>query len=144
MINTILTILFSGFFVFNQVFFFDSFTFKTGVILFPIYYYFFKNDMYAQRIYTISIFVWLELIGNSYTAIGVLIYLLIKDGLATLKKNFNIEFVDYIEILGIQLLYYLLTSNFPSFDYIASFSIFILLILVRFIRRNGYFRFNKN
>jgi hypothetical protein len=144
MINTILTVLFSGFFVFNQVFFFDSFNFKIGLILFPIYYYFFKNEFSAQRIYTISMFVWLELFGNSYTVVGVLIYLLIKNGLLTLKRNFNIEFVEYIEILGVQLLYYFLISSFQSFDYVFSLSTFILLTLVRIIRRNGYFRFNKN
>ena len=144
MINTILTILFSGFFVFNQVFFFDSFDFKIGLILFPIYYYFFKNEFNSQKVYTISMFVWLELFGNSYTVVGVLIYLLIKDGLATLKRNFNIEFIEYIEILGVQLVYYFLISDFQSFDYAVSLSIFILLILVRIIRRNGYFRFNKN
>ena len=144
MINTILTILFSGFFVFNQVFFFDSFDFKIGLILFPIYYYFFKNEFNSQKVYTISMFVWLELFGNSYTVVGVLIYLLIKDGLATLKRNFNIEFIEYIEILGVQLVYYFLISDFQSFDYAVSLSIFILLILVRIIKRNGYFRFNKN
>ena len=144
MINTLLTVLFSGFFVFNQVFFFDSFNFKIGLILFPIYYYFFKNEFSAQRIYTISMFVWLELFGNSYTVVGVLIYLLLKDGLLTLKRNFNIEFVEYIEILGVQLLYYFLISGFQSFDYAFSLATFILLILVRIIRRNGYFRFNKN
>jgi hypothetical protein len=89
-------------------------------------------------------FVWLELFGNSYTVVGVLIYLLIKNGLLTLKRNFNIEFVEYIEILGVQLLYYFLISSFQSFDYVFSLSTFILLTLVRIIRRNGYFRFNKN
>ena len=144
MINILINILYSGFFVFNQVFFFDNFDFKIGLILFPIYYYFFKNDFSSQKFYTISLFVWLEIFSNSYTIIGILIYFLIKDGLDILKKNFNVEYVEYLEILVVQLMYYTLTSNLPSPDYFFSLSVFILLILVRYIRRNGYFRFNKN
>jgi hypothetical protein len=144
MINNILIVIISGFFVFNQVFFFDSFAFKIGLILFPIYYFFFKNNFFAQNLYIISMFICLELLSDSLTIVGVLLYFLIKDLLSSLKKNFSVEYVEYIEIAAVQVLYYFLTSNFPGFDYLLNLSVFILLIIVRFLRRNGYFRFNKN
>jgi hypothetical protein len=144
MINTIVILLISCFFVFNQVFFFDSFTFKIGLILFPIYYFFFKNNFFAKNLYIISMFIYLELLSDSLTIVGVLLYFLIKDVLSSLKRNFSVEYVEYIEIASVQVLYYFLTSNFPGFEYLLNLSVFILLILVRFFRRNGYLRFNKN
>jgi len=140
--NKILTIIISFIFVFNQVFLFDSFETKFGLIFVPMLYYFFKNNFESVKIYTLSLFLLSGLLQNVSSLLAVTIFFIGIDLLIALGKNINFLTLEYYLVGLFIITYYLFYSSILSFSFLFTISSYLVLILIRFIRRNGYFRFN--
>lgn len=140
--NRVLVVIVSFIFVFNQVFLFDSFESKVGLIFIPMFYYFFRNNFEFVKIYTFSAYVFVGILQNISLLIPVLSMFLAIDLLANLGKNLNLKTLEYFLIGIFVIIYYVSYSNLFSFSFILTLSLYLGLIIYRFIRRNGYFRFN--
>jgi len=140
--NKIIVFCISFIFVFNQIFLFNSFDSKIGLIFIPMFYYFFRNNFELVKFYTFVTFILMGVFQNSTLLFPIITMFLAIDFLTTLGKNFNLRTLEYFLIGIFILIYYFWFLNLFSFSFALTLVVYLGLILIRFIRRNGYFRFN--
>lgn len=143
MINKIIWVVVSIFFVFVQLFLFDNFNFKFGLIFIPIFYLHFRREDTFRFFYSSAALISVDLfVGNSFFGLACLSYFLVVDLLSYLKNNLNVEMAGFLEVIYFIFIYYYIQADIFSLSFLITLMIFLGLYLIRFIRRNGYLRFN--
>ena len=135
-------IFFSLIFVFIQKYLFDSFETKIGLIFLPICYLFFKREYRVNFYFISSMLLMSEFFNNSYLGVGTLIYFIYSDLLKYLRSNFNVEITSLLEIIGVIVIYYFQNESLLTWSFWLTLLVLAVLYLARFVRRNGYIRFN--
>ena len=135
-------IFFSLIFVFIQKYLFDSFETKIGLIFLPIFYLFFKREYRVNFYFISSMLLMSEFFNNSYLGVGTLIYFIYSDLLKYLRSNFNVEITSLLEIIGVIVIYYFQNESLLTWSFWLTLLVLAVLYLARFVRRNGYIRFN--